>query len=190
MTTNNQPCYVLQSGNGGGNRVVLADRYRDLLKKAQVQLPPKCLAPDTYNFTLCVTKGSDTACDSIMVTVLAGDVANFVLAAEDTLVAPNRDLVVKALVRGSQGTTVHWECMVAEGFGYVDLGRMSRSGIPTRFDSTTDQRSFNLVLKANTLKPNTRYKFRLIAINGNRMQTSAATVLKAVDLPKPPDCSV
>jgi hypothetical protein len=81
--------------SGGDRQKLLSDRYKKELANPRVELPRKTLAPDSYNFTLCVTKGDDSACDSTTVQVVAGRVATFQLATRDTVVVPNKKIQVK-----------------------------------------------------------------------------------------------
>lgn len=81
--------------------------------------------------------------------------------------------------------------MNEEGFSYINLAKHSRSGRSRTFkQGNVNVKPFHLVIPKNVLKEGTKYKFRLVAVNEERVKSSITTVLKTVVLPKLPTCAV
>ena len=162
------------------------------MKAARVELPSGSLAPGGYNFTLCVSKGDNSACGSVVVSVVSGEAPTFVLRAEDTVVNPGEKTIVRAVVRAPAGTRVSWECVNEEDFDYFDLAKFSASGVSTTFSGGATgvrERPFHLEIPAGTMEEGAKYKFRLTASTAAQT-ASVSTILETMALPIVPNCSV
>lgn len=96
-----------------------------------------------------------------------------------------------ALVTGSAGTGVYWECLHGEGYSYLELGKHSRSAETVYFNERSgNQRSFHLVIPAGVMDEGTKYKFRLVATNEKLGTSEATTIIETVTLPKARNCRV
>ncbi|XP_059089873.1 uncharacterized protein LOC131885747 isoform X2 [Tigriopus californicus] len=190
----NQPCYALDveasNNQSTTSPMLLKEKFKESMSRQLVRLPGLSLAIGRYNFQLCITKDSRSNCAKMVVEIKPGKVATIQLAARDSVTNPEEETVIKALVTGSQGTCVHWECVLAEGFAFIDLSEHTKSAQVVCFTGTSSQRGFHLVIPGGVLEGKTRYKFRLVARNPLLGISDASTVITTLEPPNEGTCEI
>ncbi len=150
-----------------------------------------------------------------MVSVKAGKVPTFLLAAKGTIVNPAEEVIIRgwllfffyyyygkrkatnfdacsdisAAVENAEGTCVYWECVKEEDTLCVDLSAHSKSAESVCFSSGKSVRGFHLVIPGGVLEAGSRYKFRAVGSN-KEGKGSATTVVETMNRPTEGSCEV
>lgn len=108
-------------------------------------VPAIFIFPSSYNFTLCVTKRDSSSCTTIAAEVRQGSVPTFVLAARHPVFNPGEALEIKAVVDNAEGACVQWFSVIEDGYEYIDLASVTKSGELVCLDNSRSTRTFHLV---------------------------------------------